>query len=121
MESEASTYTRKALPKGVAATPASITRTDDLRSEKTREPAGVALFSAGTTRTDPARTTSPEPAVGNCRALAAGIEYVIVKAGNDRPDESVNCNVPDIALSVGFTRRNVVAQPPPSAKCGNTT
>src|SRR5437870_2740271 len=37
-----------------------------------------------------------------------------------RPEGSANRNVPDIALSAGFTNMICVLQPPPSAKSGNT-
>ena len=36
------------------------------------------------------------------------------------PAEFVNCRFPAIAVSVGFTRKTCVVQPPPSAKCGTT-
>src|SRR5437867_1831939 len=68
--------------------------------------------------TAPDRMASPEPLVANRFALRPGIEYAMLDDG--LPDESANCSVPEIALSVGLTSRIVVVQPPPSAKCGNT-
>src|SRR5438132_5382898 len=122
-----STYKRNAFPL-VTGTPASVTVIPAGLYENTTSATGTVPPPSGTTRTDPEAVPAAAPVVASFCELRPGTEYrklllvtLAMVTFVAAPFGSVNCTFPVSAVSVEFTRKICVIQPPPSAKWGTTT